>query len=83
MKINYPDKAGENKETYPGDLIKFGDGTIGLVLVGEKFISLKFSNGADWFDDLTGTYGFEFKEGKYKIIARAKDWEINVLKWIN
>ena len=73
MKINYKDQ--ENKEV--GDLIKFDDGAIGLVLIDEEIALLKFSTGNDWFC-LADALKEEIDEGEYKIIARAKDWEINV-----
>ena len=73
MKINYKDQ--ENKEV--GDLIKFDDGAIGLVLIDEEIALLKFSTGTDWFA-LANGYKEDFKEGRYKIIAKAKDWEINI-----
>jgi len=76
MKINYKDN--KNKEVAEvGDLIKFDDGTIGLVLSEGEIALLQFSNGEGWFKLAMG-YKQHFKNGEYKIIARAKDWEINV-----
>lgn len=93
MKINYPVKKKETypvkeKETYPvkeketyGDLIKFDDGAIGLVLHYDKIVLLKYSCDDDWFKLETGSgYINDIKEGKYKIIAKANKWEINILK---
>ena len=76
MKINYKDN--KNKEVAEaGDLIKFDDRTIGLVLIDEEIALLKYSIGEDWFA-LGDAYKEDFKKGEYEIIARAKDWEINV-----
>ncbi len=48
MKINY--KKNKNKEiAEAGDLIKFDDGAIGLVLIEEEIALLKFTSGVDWF----------------------------------
>ena len=76
MKINY--KKNKNKEVARvGDLIKLDNGVIGLVLIDEEIALLKFSTGTDWFA-LANGYKEDFKEGRYKIIAKAKDWEINI-----
>ena len=76
MKINYKDN--KNKEVAEvGDLIKFDDRTIGLVLIDEEIALLKYSIGEDRFKLAVG-YKDEFKRGNYKIIAKAEDWEINV-----
>jgi len=73
MKINYKDQ--ENKEA--GDLIKFDGGIIGLVLSEGEIVLLKCPYGNDWFC-LADALKEEIDEGEYKIIAKAKDWEINV-----
>jgi len=76
MEINYKDN--KNKEVAEvGDLIKFDDGAIGLVLIDEEIALLKFSDGSDWFK-LANVSKEDFKEGEYEIIAKAEDWEINV-----
>ena len=76
MKINYKDN--KNKEVAEvGDLIKLDNGAIGLVLSGGEIALLKFPNGKDWFE-LANVYKEYFKRGNYKIIAKAKDWEINI-----
>ena len=76
MKINYKDN--KNKEVARvGDLIKLDNGAIGLVLRGGEIALLKYSNGNGWFK-LAESYKEVFKKGKYKIIAKAKDWEINI-----
>ncbi len=76
MEINYKDN--KNKEVAEvGDLIKFDDGAIGLVLIDEEIALLKFSDGSDWFK-LANISKEDFKEGEYEIIAKAEDWEINV-----
>ena len=76
MKINYKD--GKYKEVAEaGDLIKFDDEGIGLVLIDEEIALLKFTSGIDWFE-LANGYKKYFKKGKYEIIAKAKDWEINI-----
>ena len=76
MKINY--KKNKNKEVARvGDLIKFDDGDIGLVLIDEEIVLLKFSDGNGWFE-LANGYKDEFKRGNYKIIGKSKDWEINI-----
>ena len=76
MKINYKD--GKYKEVAEaGDLIKFDDEGIGLVLIDEEIALLKFDSGIDWFK-LADVLKEEFEEGKYKIIAKAEDWEINI-----
>ena len=76
MKINYKDQ--ENKEiAEPGDLIKFDDGVIGLVLRGGEIALLQFSIDEDWFK-LADVLKEEFEEGNYKIIGKSKDWEINI-----
>jgi len=76
MEINYKDN--KNKEVAEvGDLIKFDDGAIGLVLIDGEIALLKFSDGSDWFK-LANVSKEDFKEGEYEIIAKAEDWEINV-----
>ena len=76
MEINYKD--GKNKEiAEPGDLIKLDNGAIGLVLKDGEIALLKFASGNDWFK-LAESYKEVFKKGKYKIIAKAKYWEINI-----
>ena len=76
MEINYKDN--KNKEVARvGDLIKFDDGAIGLVLKDGEIALLKFTTGKDGFVLAIG-YEEYLKEGEYKIIAKAKDWEINV-----
>ncbi len=76
MKINY--KKNKHKEVARvGDLIKFDDGAIGLVLKDGEIALLKFTTGKDGFSLAVG-YKEYLKEGEYKIIAKAKDWEINV-----
>jgi len=76
MKINY--KKNKHKEVAEaGDLIKFDDGGIGLVLRRGEIALLKFAVGSGWFTLATG-YKENLKEGNYKIIAKAEDWEINV-----
>ena len=76
MEINYKD--GKNKEVAEvGDLIKFDGEGIGLVLIDGEIALLKFSDGIDWFK-LANVLKEDLKEGNYKIIARAKDWEINI-----
>ena len=76
MKINYKDN--KNKEVARvGDLIKLDNGVIGLVLIDEEIALLKFTSGIDWFE-LANGYKKYFKKGKYEIIAKAKDWEINI-----
>ena len=72
MKINY--KKNKNKEiAEAGDLIKFDDGAIGLVLSGGEIALLQFPIDEDWFK-----LADVLKEGNYKIIAKAEDWEINI-----
>ena len=76
MKINY--KKNKHKEVARvGDLIKLDNGVIGLVLIDEEIALLKYSIGEDWFA-LGDAYKEDFKKGEYEIIAKAKDWEINV-----
>jgi len=76
MKINY--KKNKHKEVAEaGDLIKFDDGAIGLVLSGGEIALLQFPIDEDWFK-LADVLKEEFEEGNYKIIAKAEDWEINV-----
>jgi len=78
MEINY--KKNKHKEVARvGDLIKLDNGVIGLVLIDEEIALLKFTSGIDWFE-LANVYKKYFKKGKYEIIAKAKDWEINI-KW--
>ena len=77
MKINY--KEQEHKEIAEvGDLIKFDDGVIVLVLRYGEIVLFKSSDRDDWFV-LANDSKEDFKAGKYKIIAKAKDWEINIL----
>ncbi len=76
MEINY--KKNKHKEVARvGDLIKLDDGVIGLVLIEEEIALLKFPSGIDWFG-LANGYKEYFKKGKYEIIAKVKDWEINI-----
>ena len=76
MKINYKDN--KNKEIAEvGDLIQLEDGAIGLVLVDEEIALLKFSDGVDGFALAVG-YKENFENGEYNIIAKVKDWEINI-----
>jgi len=76
MEINY--KKNKHKEVARvGDLIKFDDGTIGLVLSEGEIALLQFPMDEDWFK-LADVLKEEFEEGNYKIIAKVKDWEINI-----
>jgi len=65
MEINYKDN--KNKEVAEvGDLIKFDDGAIGLVLSGGEIALLKFSDGSGWFTLATG-----YKENLKKEITKS------------
>ena len=79
MKINYPDKEGEDPKAVIGDLIEFDDNTIGLVLDNGEVALLLNVVGRDFFM-LAIKSKYDFQVGNYKIIARVKDWEINILK---
>ena len=62
MEINYKDN--KNKEVAED----------GLIVLGCDFA---YSSGNGWFELATG-YKENLKEGNYKIIAKVKDWEINI-----
>jgi len=66
----------ESEKAKVGDLIKFNNGIIGLVLKDNEIILLKYSNDLvdDWME-----YGLkkEFKERKYTILAKKDEWD----KW--
>ncbi|MHA1233650.1 MAG: hypothetical protein ACTSQL_01035 [Promethearchaeota archaeon] len=70
--INKQEKA----QAEVGDLIKFNDGVTGLVLQNNEIILLKHSGGNNWFILPKNDYKQNFKEGKYTIIAKAKNWNI-------
>lgn len=76
MKINI-NKKQEQQKAEVGDLIQFNDGVIALVTQQEGVLMVSYlldENKRNWFK--TGSLKKEI--GDYKILSKAKDWEINV-----
>ncbi len=72
--LNY--KRIYNESIQVGDLIRFEDETIAMVLKKNRMVLLKYSFGGDWFDLSRHGYEKDMNKGKYKIIARREDWDI-------
>ncbi len=76
MEINLKE-IEPNQVAQKGDLIKFNDsGIIGITLQNNEIALLKHGGGLDFMMLAVG-YKDDFEQGKYKIIARANEWEIN------
>ena len=78
MKINYKKTINEKAEV--GDLIKFEDGAIGIFVKDQGIFLLKDLKENNKFKLAYNIFLSELCRGSYKIIAKANEWEINVLR---
>ena len=76
VKINY--KKGKEIKAQVGDLIKFEDEVIALVLNYNEIVLINYTGGDSWFKLSKDGYKDDFNNGDYKVIAKAGEWEINI-----
>jgi len=87
MKINIKEEREE--ELKVGDIVKFNDGIIGLIVNGDGCeyktkegygcVLLKYSAGNDCFN-MAGIYINDLNKKRYTLLAHADEWEINIKK---
>ena len=80
MKINL-EVGKETPKAKRGDLIQFENKVIAIVGEYERNIFLlKNVLGDDWMRMSEGNFQRLYTEGKYTILARTDNWEINRIK---